>query len=79
MLKYGDCKDKNSTPIIRIHSESLFNRFPLLDREYKERYKKSLDLIIRNGCGIILIFYNDGRGSGLGYYVMNNDDEIKNK
>jgi hypothetical protein len=30
-----------------------------------------MDFIIRNGCGLILIFYNDGRGSGFGYYVLN--------
>lgn len=30
-----------------------------------------MDLIIRNGCGLILIFYNDGRGSGFGYYMLN--------
>jgi len=71
VLEYGDCKDKSKVPIIRIHSESLFNRFPLIDREYKNRYRKTLELIIRNGCGMILILYNDGRGSGLGYYVLN--------
>lgn len=71
VLKYGDCINGDKTPIIRIHSESVLNRFPLVNREYKDRYKKSLDLIIQNGCGLILILYNDGRGSGLGYYVMN--------
>jgi 3,4-dihydroxy 2-butanone 4-phosphate synthase/GTP cyclohydrolase II len=75
VLEYGDCKNTNNTPIIRIHSESIFNRFPLKDLEYKNRYKKSLEYIIRNGCGLIVILYNDGRGSGLGYYVLNNQQE----
>lgn len=62
---------------MRIHSESLFNRFPLVDREYKQRYKRSLDYVIRNGYGIILIFYNDGRGSGLSYLVLNMENQAK--
>lgn len=49
----------------------MFNRFPLVDREYKNRYKRALDYVIRNGYGIVLIFYNDGRGSGLSYLVLN--------
>jgi 3,4-dihydroxy 2-butanone 4-phosphate synthase/GTP cyclohydrolase II len=71
VLKYGDCSQPGKVPIVRIHSESLMNRFPLTDSEYSDRYKRSMDLIIRNGCGLILIFYNDGRGSGFGYYVLN--------
>ncbi len=71
VLKYGDCSSPGRVPIVRIHSESLMNRFPLTDSEYSDRYKRSMDLIIRNGCGLILIFYNDGRGSGFGYYVLN--------
>jgi len=70
-LKYGDCNEPNKVPIVRIHSESLLNRFPLTDHEYEDRYKRSLDLIIRNGCGLIVIFYNDGRGAGFGYFVLN--------
>jgi hypothetical protein len=32
---------------------------------------KAIKAIVRRGCGIIVIFYNDGRGSGLGHYVLN--------
>lgn len=74
VLKYGNPKI-NEVPIIRIHSESVFNRFPLVNRDYKRKYKTSMDLIIRNGYGFILIFYNDGRGAGLGYYIMNLENE----
>jgi 3,4-dihydroxy 2-butanone 4-phosphate synthase/GTP cyclohydrolase II len=74
ILEYGDLSDRSKVPLIRIHSESIFNRFPLRDREYKHRYKISLERIIRNGCGMIVILYNDGRGSGLGYYILNNQE-----
>lgn len=70
VLRYGDCTKK--TPVVRIHSESIFNRFPMTDRTYKRRYKKALEYIIKNGCGMIVILYNDGRGSGLGNFVLNN-------
>ena len=75
ILEYGMDTDNAKTPIIRIHSESIFNRFPLQDRLYKYRYKRSLEYIIRNGKGAILILYNDGRGSGLGYYVLNSQQD----
>ena len=72
LLEYGiNESNSNTTPVIRLHSESIFNRFPLTDRIYKNRYKRSLEYIVRNGCGAILILYHDGRGSGLGYYVLN--------
>jgi 3,4-dihydroxy 2-butanone 4-phosphate synthase / GTP cyclohydrolase II len=74
LLEYG-MKDPQNTPIVRIHSESIFNRFPLTDRLYKYRYKRSLEHIVRNGSGVILILYHDGRGSGLGYYVLNSQKE----
>ena len=63
--------NKNATPIIRIHSESILNRFPLKDKSYGNLYKKSIELIIKNGNGYIFLFYNDGRGSGFGNYILN--------
>jgi 3,4-dihydroxy 2-butanone 4-phosphate synthase/GTP cyclohydrolase II len=70
VLQYGNCNDQTKTPIVRIHSESIFNRFPLVDRKYRHRYKIALETIIKNGCGMIVLLYNDGRGSGLGHYVL---------
>jgi 3,4-dihydroxy 2-butanone 4-phosphate synthase/GTP cyclohydrolase II len=70
VLKYGDL-NSDTVPKVRIHSESLFDRFPLKKRSYNFRYEKALEEIIKNGCGMIIILYNDGRGSGLGYYVLN--------
>ena len=36
ILEYGDT---TKNPIVRIHSESLLNRFPLTEQENKEKYK----------------------------------------
>jgi len=68
ILQYGDCK---MNPIVRIHSESIVDRFPILDRENRNKYKKSLQQIISHGCGLIIHFYDDGRGSGFGGTIMN--------
>lgn len=79
ILEYGMEESNNKVPIIRIHSESIFNRFPLTDRLYKYRYKRSLEYIVRNGKGAILILYHDGRGSGLGYYVLNSQRDERSE
>jgi len=68
ILQYGDCK---INPIVRIHSESILDRFPVLDRENREKYKKSLQIMISHGSGMIIHFYDDGRGSGFGGVVLN--------
>ena len=73
ILEYREC---NAIPIVRIHSESIFNRFPLVDDNYKNIYKKSVQLIVENGHGYIGLFYQDGRGYGVGAYVL---DQIGNK
>ena len=68
ILQYGDCK---INPIVRIHSESIVDRFPILDRENRNKYKKSLQQIISHGSGLIIHFYDDGRGSGFGGSIIN--------
>ena len=50
--------------------ESLFNRFPLRHVTYRDRLKKSVQIIIRNGVGIILLLADDGRGAGFGAYAL---------
>ena len=40
-------------------------------RLYKQRYNNSILSIVKNGYGFLLLFYRDGRGSGLGYYLLN--------
>jgi len=71
VLEYGDSLNSDVTPIVRIRSESILNRFPLTDRKYKDFYKKSIEMIIKNGCGLIILFHHDGRGSGFGNYILN--------
>ena len=69
VLTYGDIK--NREPAVRIHSESLFNRFPLKTINYREKYKKSVEEIVKHQSGIIVLLYHDGRGAGLGNYILN--------
>lgn len=72
LLKYEDpFNEKKNIPIVRIHSESILDRFPLSDNKFKNRYRKSIQEIVKNGYGYILLFYRDGRGNGLGYYLLN--------
>lgn len=64
-------KEIKNNPMVRFHSESLLDRFPLTETLYQDRYKKSILQIVENGYGFLLLFYRDGRGSGLGYYLLN--------
>ena len=69
VLSYGDLNSR--LPLVRIHSESILNRFPLLSRPYRDKYQLAIDAIVRNECGVIVLLYHDGRGAGLGNYVLN--------
>ncbi|MBI2602092.1 MAG: hypothetical protein HYW48_03465 [Deltaproteobacteria bacterium] len=69
VLTYGDLETR--TPLVRVHSESLFNRFPVSMKPYREKYKKSLEAIVKNQSGVIILPYRDGRGAGLGSFVLN--------
>lgn len=67
----------------------MFNRFPLRHATYRHRLKKSIQLIVRYGVGIILLLADDGRGAGFGAYVLDrmllgtgeveNSDEARKK
>lgn len=70
ILTYGDTNIK--TPIIRIHTEFIFNRFPLKDTFYQRRYEKALLEIVKNGSGIIAIQNHNGNNHTLGKYILNN-------
>lgn len=72
----NDNKTKDTVPVVRFHSESIFNRFPLKERKYQNKYKNSILKIIENGYGIITLFHYDGKGSGLGYYILNKNKDI---
>jgi 3,4-dihydroxy 2-butanone 4-phosphate synthase / GTP cyclohydrolase II len=56
-------------PIVRIQSESLFNRFPLKCVDNRDKLKRSIKLIVTYGVGVIVLLYNDGRGAGFGAYA----------
>ena len=74
ILEYGDTKNN---PIVRIHSESLLNRFPLIEQENKEKYNQSISLIIGHGSGVIILFYDDGKGAGFGGLVLIKNQDRK--
>ncbi|CAF3162206.1 unnamed protein product [Rotaria sp. Silwood2] len=57
-------------PIVRLQMESLFNRFPLRHAISRDRFKQSVQLIIRYGAGMILLLADDGRGAGFGAYAL---------
>jgi 3,4-dihydroxy 2-butanone 4-phosphate synthase/GTP cyclohydrolase II len=59
-LGEGDC------PVVRLQSESLFNRFPLQRVECRDKYTQAVRHIVDYGCGAILLMHNDGRGAGFG-------------
>ena len=57
------------TPVVRIHSESLFNRFPLRATENRDKLKQSVKHIVNYGSGALLLLHNDGRGAGFGAFA----------
>ncbi|MDF3056116.1 MAG: cyclohydrolase [Rariglobus sp.] len=56
-------------PVVRLHSESLFNRFPLRHVENRDKLKQSVKHIIEYGVGALLLLHNDGRGAGFGAHA----------
>ena len=56
-------------PVVRLHSESLFNRFPLRTVENRDKMKISVKHIVTYGVGAMLLLHNDGRGAGFGAYA----------
>lgn len=57
---------KNSIPIVRFHSACLFGEAFLSKHcDCFEQLQKSLNLIKRNGCGVVVYGFQEGRGIGL--------------
>lgn len=56
-------------PVVRLHSEALFNRFPLRTVANRDKMKQSMKHIITCGVGALLLLHNDGRGAGFGAYA----------
>lgn len=72
VLTYGkSCfSDADEVPIVRVHSEALFNRFPLTDTQEKIKYMAAVRSMVEAGAGVMILLYNDGRGAGFGAYSL---------
>jgi 3,4-dihydroxy 2-butanone 4-phosphate synthase/GTP cyclohydrolase II len=56
-------------PIVRLQSESLFNRLPLVSIDNRNKFKRSVQQIVHYGVGAVFLLYFDGRGAGFGAYA----------
>ena len=56
-------------PVVRLQSESLFNRFPLRNVDNRDKFKRAVKHIVTYGVGCVLLLYYDGRGAGFGAYA----------
>ena len=68
VLTYGTPRIRD-LPVVRLHSESLFNRFPLRTVENRDKMKQSVKHIVTYGVGAMLLLHNDGRGAGFGAHA----------
>lgn len=57
-------------PVVRLQSESIFNRFPLKDVSNRDRLKEAVRQVVHYGVGVIVLLYNDGRGAGAGAFAV---------
>jgi GTP cyclohydrolase II len=57
-------------PIVRVQSDSLFDRLPLKATKNKDKLRRSLAAIVANGSGVLLLLYHDGRGAGFGAHAI---------
>ncbi len=68
VLTHGNIRPQD-IPVVRLQSESLFNRFPLRSVDNRDKFKKSIKAIVNYGVGAIVLLYYDGRGAGFGAYA----------
>lgn len=68
VLTHGEAKTYD-IPVVRLHSESLFNRFPLRAVDNRDKFKASVKHIVTYGVGAIQLIHNDGRGAGFGAHA----------
>jgi 3,4-dihydroxy 2-butanone 4-phosphate synthase/GTP cyclohydrolase II len=69
VLTHGSAKSYES-PIVRIQSESILNRFPVKVDENKAKYNRAIQHIVRYGSGAVVLVYQDGRGAGFGAFSL---------
>ena len=63
-FSFGDLK--KSVPIVRLHSACLFGEAFLSKHcDCFEQLQKSLNLIKKHGCGVVVYGFQEGRGIGL--------------
>ncbi|HRE81276.1 MAG TPA: GTP cyclohydrolase, partial [Opitutaceae bacterium] len=68
VLTHGQAKIYD-IPVVRLHSESLFNRFPLRAVDNRDKFKSSVKHIVTYGVGAIQLIHHDGRGAGFGAHA----------
>jgi 3,4-dihydroxy 2-butanone 4-phosphate synthase/GTP cyclohydrolase II len=68
VLTYGKPKIYD-LPVLRLQSESLFNRFPMVNMDNRDKFKRSIREIVHYGVGAICLLYFDGRGAGFGAHA----------
>ncbi|HZL45773.1 MAG TPA: GTP cyclohydrolase [Opitutaceae bacterium] len=68
VLTHGQPRSSD-IPVVRLQSESLFNRFPLRSVDNRDKFKAAVKHIVTYGVGCILLLYYDGRGAGFGAYA----------
>lgn len=62
-------------PVVRIHSEFIFNRFPLKDNTYKNKYSTAIYECVKNGGGIIIVANHNGHDFNIGNYIIDPKNE----
>lgn len=53
-------------PAVRIHTESILGRLPLANNSERDTFRESVQMIVENGAGLVLLYPKDGRGNGIG-------------
>jgi 3,4-dihydroxy 2-butanone 4-phosphate synthase / GTP cyclohydrolase II len=69
LLTYGKAQSFDS-PVVRVQSESIFNRFPVKVDTNKAKYQRAVQHIVHYGCGAIVLVHQDGRGAGFGAFAL---------
>ncbi len=60
------CKVEREMPLVRVQSESYLQRFPLAPEERSTSYQRSVQAIVENGNGLVVLYPEDGGGHGFG-------------
>ena len=70
VLTYGN---EDKIPIVRIHSEFIFNRFPLKDETYRNKYSHAVLESVKNGSGLIIVANHNGHDYNIGNYLLDKE------